>query len=335
MTPERSGTLRAVQAHVVRNGDVDPDPIPLERIADAFGGLETASWLWVDSVDPGEDELDALQKALDLHDLAVEDVRHRDQRPKVELYPEHAFAVFRPLMLTGGRVRECELFLFVGQRYLVTLRLEEPFDLGPAIKRWPVLAPRGAGPAGALYAIVDEIVDDYLEVVEDLEDRADDLESRVFRDEPSRDDRAAIQMEILNLRRDSVRLRRHAVPTRQAVDRLADDAELITEQLVPYIRDVSDHLIRTIELTDGVREVLTTVVDIRMAQAANQLNEVMKKLTAWAGIILVPTLIAGIYGMNFRHMPELRWTLGYPIALGLMVVSAAALYVVFRKRDWL
>jgi magnesium transporter len=122
---------------------------------------------------------------------------------------------------------------------------------------------------------------------------------------------------------------------RQALDRLADDSPLITERLVPYIRDLIDHLLRTVELTDGIREILTTIVDIRMAQSANQLNEVMKKLTAWAGIILVPTLIAGIYGMNFDHMPELHWLWGYPTALALMVVSAVALYVGFRRRGWL
>ena len=104
---------------------------------------------------------------------------------------------------------------------------------------------------------------------------------------------------------------------------------------MPYLRDISDHLLRTVELADGVRDVLTTIVDIRMAQSAHQLNEVMKKLTAWAGIILVPTLIAGIYGMNFDHMPELHWTLGYPLALGMMAASAFALYAWFRKRGWI
>jgi magnesium transporter len=125
------------------------------------------------------------------------------------------------------------------------------------------------------------------------------------------------------------------VPTRQLIDRLSDDSDLVTPKLVPYLRDITDHLLRTIELTDGVREILTTIVDIRMAQSAHQLNEVMKKLTAWAAIILVPTLIAGIYGMNFRQMPELHWVVGYPLALGGMVVSSIWLYVGFRKRGWL
>jgi magnesium transporter len=323
-----------MEARIVRNGTVEDDPIPAERLGETVGSLDRGSWVWVDAVDPSEDQLGSLQAALGLHDLAVEDVRHRDQRPKLELYPAHAFAVFRPLMLSERGVTDCEMFLFASDTFLVTIRFSPAFDLGTAVKRWPVVTGRGPGPSPALYAIVDEIVDGYLEVVEELEDRADDLESRVFHDEPAEGDRASLQIEILKLRREAVQLRRHAVPMRQAVDRLAD-SELVTEQLAPYLRDVSDHLIRTIELTDGVREVLTTVVDIRMAQAANQLNEVMKKLTAWAGIVLVPTLIAGIYGMNFRHMPELDWWVGYPLALGLMSVSAVVLYVLFRKRGWL
>jgi magnesium transporter len=324
-----------MEARIVRTGTVEEDPIPAERLGETVGSLDQGSWVWVDAVDPSEDQLGWLQSALGLHDLAVEDVRHRDQRPKLDLYPAHAFAVFRPLLLSKGGIEDCEMFLFAAERFLVTIRFSPAFDLEPAVKRWQVVASRGRGPAPALYAIVDEIVDGYLGVVEELEDRADDLESRVFHDEPAEVDRPSLQIEILKLRREAVQLRRHAVPMRQAVDRLADDSELVTEQLAPYLRDVSDHLIRTIELTDGVREVLTTVVDIRMAQAANQLNEVMKKLTAWAGIILVPTLIAGIYGMNFRHMPELDWWVGYPLALGLMSVSAVVLYLLFRKRGWL
>ena len=152
----------------------------------------------------------------------------------------------------------------------------------------------GAGDRLGFYAIADEVADDYLEIVEALEDRADRLEAEVFRAEHPARTAPLLQLDILQLRRDMVRLRRHAVPMRQAIDRLGDDASFFAPELVPYVRDVTDHLLRTVELTDGVREVLTTIVDIRTAQSAHQLNEVMKKLTAWAGIVLVPTLIAGI-----------------------------------------
>jgi len=322
-----------VEAHIVRRGTVETDLVAPDAFGRTLERLAEDDWLWVDAVDPSPDDLEVLQGQLDLHDLAIEDVQHRDQRAKYEPYPGHAFAVFRPVSMGSGGIVESELFVFVGERFLVTLRFEPACDLGAAVKRWPVLAQLAPGTGSALYAIADEIVDDYMEIVEDLEERADELEGRVFEsDDPGS---ARLQQQILRLRRDDVRLRRHAVPMRQALDRLADDSPMVTDRLVPYLRDVTDHLLRTIELADGVREILTTVVDIRMAQSANRLNEVMKKLTAWAGIILVPTLIAGIYGMNFRHMPELDWLLGYPMALGLMAVSALVLYLGFRKRGWL
>jgi magnesium transporter len=328
-----------MEAHVVRGGVVQPEEVELgglRRTADALGGGE---WLWVDAVDISDHDLESLQRELGLHELAVEDVRHRNQRPKLELYPDHSFAVLRLLSVEADGLADREVFLFASDRFLVTLRSSADVDLGGAVKRWPVLAAMAPGTGSALYAVVDEIVDDYLEVVEQLEERADELESRAFRagpdDRDAWDDRAEVQVEILRLRRDLVRLRRLAAPTRQAVDRLADDVPIVTDRLVPYLRDVTDHLIRTIELADGVREILATIVDIRVAQSANQLNEVMKKLTAWAAIVLVPTLIAGIYGMNFRHMPELDWRIGYPLALGMMAAAGALLYLGFRKRGWL
>jgi magnesium transporter len=324
-----------MEAHVFRDGVLRADAVPLDELRREVAGLEEGDWLWIDAVEPSPEDLTALQRELDLHDLAVEDVQHRNQRPKVEIYPGHAFAVFRPFSLGPHGLAESELFVFVSDRFLVTLRFPPVLDLGRAKRRWPALAALAPGTGSALYAVVDEIVDDYLEVVEQLEDRADELEERVFPSETAEGDGARVQLEILRLRREAVQLRRHAVPMRQAVDRLADESDLVTQQLVPYLRDVTDHLLRTIELTDSVREILTTVVDIRTAQAANQLNEVMKKLTAWAAIILVPTLIAGNYGMNFDHMPELHWAFGYPLALGMMAVSALALYLGFRKRGWL
>jgi magnesium transporter len=336
--PVGSGYAPGMEAHVVRDGAIQAGEVPVADLRSTVSGLDDGSWVWIDAVDPGPDDDGEIQRQLDLHDLAVEDVRHRNQRPKLDLYPGHAFAVFRPLVVGPDGLGGTELFVFTSTRFLVTLRFSPAFDLEKAKQRWPIVCALAPGTASALYAIADEIVDDYLEVVEELEDRADGLENQVFRSDPEPQELHAgpsLQLEILRLRRDAVQLRRHAVPMRQLIDRLADDSELVTAPLVPYLRDITDHLLRTIELTDGVREILTTVVDIRMAQSAHQLNEVMKKLTAWAAIILVPTLVAGIYGMNFRHMPELHWLLGYPLALGLMASSSVWLYVGFRKRGWL
>jgi magnesium transporter len=324
-----------MEVRVVRDGAIQADAVSVRELRETVSGLDGASWVWVDAVDPRQEEIEEIQRQLDLHDLAIEDVLHRNQRPKMELYPGHAFAVFRPLSLGADGLVESELFAFVSSRALVTIRFAPAFDLEKAKSRWPIVCALAPGTGSALYAVADEIVDDYLEVVEALEDGADELEGLVFRSDGDPVAGPPLQLEILRLRRDAVRLRRHAVPMRQAIDRLADDSDLVTPPLVPYLRDITDHLLRSIELTDGVREILTTIVDIRMAQSAHQLNEVMKKLTAWAAIILVPTLVAGIYGMNFRHMPELHWVLGYPLALAVMAVSSVWLYVGFRKRGWL
>jgi magnesium transporter len=325
-----------VDAHIVRGGVVRPEQIEIDALRRTAATLDAGDWLWVDEVDVADQELERLAGALDLHELAVEDVRHGRQRPKVEPYPGSVFGVFRALSCIDDEIVDRDVFVFASDRFLVTLRRSPAFDLSGAVKRWPVLHAIAPGTGSAVYAVVDELVDDYLEVVEVLEARADRLESKVFGEEPERPEGSgSAQRELLTLRREVVRLRRLAAPMRQAVDRLADDGPIVTERLTPYLRDVTDHLLRTIELADGVREILTTVLDIRVARSANQLNEVVKKLTAWAAIVLVPTLIAGIYGMNFRHMPELEWQLGYPLALGIMGLAGVLLYVGFRKRGWL
>ena len=303
----------------------------------AIGTLTDGEWGWFDVVDPTVVDLSILQAELGLHPLAVEDARHRRQRPKVDLYPEHAFVVVRPLtVLASGEIAETEIHAFVSHRWLVTLRFTPAYDLATIEHRWKMNgALAGGGTGVALYMLVDEVSDGYLSVVERLEDRADDLEDRAFGRRSAWEDQRGLQSEILRLRRDVVRLRRLAMPLRQSIDMLHEEMWFLNTELVPYYRDVAEHLLRSVELADNVLDSLTTILELLQAQAANQLNEVMKKLTAWAGIILVPTLIAGIYGMNFRGMPELHWSIGYPLALGMMVVASTALYFVFKRKDWL
>ena len=303
----------------------------------SVGTLTDGEWCWFDVVDPTVVDLSTLQSELGLHPLAVEDSRHRQQRPKVELYADHAFVVVRPLTVTAsGDVAETEIHAFVSHRWLVTLRFTPVYDLARIERRWEANRSLAGGGTGvALYVLIDEVADGYLNVVERLEDRADDLEDRVFGRGRMGEDQSELQASILRLRREVVRLRRFAMPLRQAIDMLHEEMWFLNRELVPYYRDVAEHLLRSVELADNVRDSLTTILEVRNAQAANQLNEVMKKLTAWAGIILVPTLIAGIYGMNFRGMPELDWSIGYPMALGMMAAASSALYFVFKRNDWL
>lgn len=322
-----------ITCRVYRDGRLEEEtPFSAETVAACRAAGDQR--LWLDVVEPTDEELAALQAALGLHELSVEDSRRWGQRSKLEPYPGYLFLVVHGLSLDeGGELVDSELHVFAGLGfYLLTVRREPLLDLPRVAQRAgrdAALVREGIG--FHLYLLLDEIVDGYLDVVERLEDLGDDVEERVFAEATG----GHVQEQIFRLRRRLVRFRRAAAPLREAVDLLSDQPGIVTPALAPYYRDVQDHVIRTIELVDNVRELLTSLGEVRLVQASNRLNVVMKQLSAWAAIILIPTLIAGIYGMNFRNMPELDWGLGYPVALGLMAVSAFALYRVFRRRDWL
>lgn len=290
--------------------------------------------IWIDVVEPTDEELLQLQGELGLHELSVEDSRRWGQRSKVEFYPDYIFLVAHGLQLgQDDELIDSELHLFAGQRfYLLTIRREPLFEFPSTIERVgrsSRLVEQGIG--FQLYLLLDEIVDGYLDILDRLEDLSDDLEQRVFENEEA----TGLQEEIFRLKRRVVRFRRAVVPLREVIDLLEEEESLVTPALVPYYRDVLDHVIRATELVDNIREILSSALEVRLAQASNRLNVVMKQLSGWAAIILIPTLIAGIYGMNFRHMPELDWRVGYPLALAMMAAAAFALYRVFRRQDWL
>jgi len=296
---------------------------------------EPEGLVWLDAMDPTDDELERLAKAFDLHPVTVEDTRHRQQRPKVELFSNYAFVTMRALSLTdAGEVDEHELHAFVGPRFIATLRFgPDPYSIEAVLDRWerqPELLSGGF----AVYVLVDEVVDDYLSIVERFEDLADDLEDAVF-SEGEDDGGTGLQERIFRLKREVVHLRRVVMPLRQGLDLLQEDPRLAHAPLLPYFRDVTEHTLRVAELADNIRDLLTSLLEVRVGQISNHMNDIMKKLSAWAGIILVPTLIAGIYGMNFEYMPELSWRVGYPLALGVMALTAGTLYVVFKRKEWL
>jgi magnesium transporter len=273
-----------------------------------------------------------LQEEFSLHPLAVEDSLHRNQRAKVEVYETHFFVVMHAIRLDGEELRNSEIHVFVGPGFLVTLRYPPVFDMTPVRRRWEKqgdLAREGGG--ALLYALLDEVVDDYFDVVERLEDTSEDIEGAVFADEPV----AGVQERIFLLKKRVLAFRRAVLPLREVLDLLEEEVGVVTSRLRPYFRDVADHVLRVLEFIDNVRELLTAALEAHLSQVSNRLNQVMKQLTSWGAIILVPTLIAGIYGMNFRHMPELPWLLGYPFALGLMVASGFILHRAFRRRGWL
>jgi magnesium transporter len=294
---------------------------------------DPGSTVWLDIEDPTEEKLALLAEDFGFHELAIEDSVHPHQRPKIEQYGSYFFLVAYAVTIEGEGLVEHELAAFVGKNYLVTVRKSPPYDLEPVAKRWEAhseLASEGGG--YLLYVLLDDIVDGYFTALDYYEDRTEDIEDQVFGEGAH----GQAQSEIFGLKKDLVRFRRTVMPLREVLDVMQRrTVDVVTPNLVPYYRDVYDHVLRATDFVDSLRDILSSALEASLAVISNRLNEVMKSLTSWAAIILVPTLIAGIYGMNFRHMPELEWYYGYPFALGLMALSALLLYRVFRKRGWL
>jgi magnesium transporter len=327
-----------ITCRVYRDGELEREtPFSPEVVAAA---RDRDHRLWVDVVDPTDPELETIRTTLGLHELAVEDSRRWGQRAKVEFYGDHLFLVAHGMDLDErDELVDREVHLFAGAGlYVVTVRREPRFAFGKVDGR--IVTARELSSEGIgflLYVLLDEIVDGYLDTVERLEDIGDDIEDAVAAEQDGRTSGTDedLARRIFVVRRQVVRLRRLAAPMRETIDLILETSSLSTPTLVPYYRDVLDHVIRMLELADNVRDLLTSARELQLAQASNRLNVVMKKLSAWAAIILIPTLIAGIYGMNFKELPETRWAFGYPFALGLMAASAFLLYLIFRRREWL
>ena len=294
---------------------------------------EEGARIWLDIMDPTDQDLAMVQEEFGLHPLSIEDAKNKGQRPKVETFEGYFFVVMHGISIgPDDELRDSEIHVFAGMSFLVTLRYSPVFEMSTVEQRWDrQLDLTSEGGAFLLYALLDEVVDEYFPVVDRFEDLTDDLEARIFSETPDTD----LQEDIFRLKHRVVEFRRLVMPLREVIDLVQEQPGFVTEKLGPYFRDISDHVIRTLEFVDNVREMLTAALEAKLSQDANRLNQVMKKITSWGAILLVPTLIAGIYGMNFNDMPELRWQLGYPGAIGLMVVASTALYVVFRKKDWL
>lgn len=322
-----------ITCRVYQDGSLHEE-VPYDRLVIERAREAGDHRVWLDVIDPTDAELSELQSEFGLHELSIEDSRRWGQRSKVEFYPDYLFLTAHGLTIDDrDELVDSEVHLFAGRGfYLITIRREPLFTFESAVQRLGRdQALMGEGIGFLLYLVTDEIVDGYLDAVERLEDLSDDLEDRVF----SEDGDADVQEDIFKLKRKVVKFRRLAIPMREVVDLMQEFPGLVTPELVPYFRDVQDHVIRSIEFIDNIRDLLTSALESQLAQVSNRLSIVMKQLSAWASIILVPTLIAGVYGMNFRNMPELRWQVGYPLAIGLMLVAAGLLYRSFKKREWL
>ena len=287
--------------------------------------------VWVDVAAPQEADLTLLQDEFSLHPLAMEDVRERHQRPKLEHYPTHAF-------LVGYTAERREVDIFIGPTWLITVREddtpEEKSFIEGARRRFERTRPEHATVGFLLYVVLDELVDGYFSRNDQVEEELENLENRIFAEGPI--DERAVQQELFDVRRQLLLYRRMAVPTRDVLAALLRrEVEWIDDNAVTHLQDVFDHVLRAIDAVDNHRELMGNAVDAHLAIISNRMNSVMKRMTSWGAILLGSTLVTGIYGMNFRHMPELGWMFGFWWAIGLMTFITVAGYMWFRARDWL
>ena len=303
---------------------------------------------WIGMYRPTEDELRAVATEFGLHELAVEDALVGHQRPKLERYGETLFLVLRPARYLDApeEVEFGEVHLFIGPNFAITVRHAESPDLGRVRKRLeqnPALL--ALGPQAILYAVLDQVVDEYQPVIAGLENDIDEIEDQLFQGDP------AVSRRIYELATEAMGFQRATHPLVEMLGQLESGYEKyhVDMELQRDFRDVLDHTLQIVARADSFRAILQNALTVQstlvtqaqndeirnMTQASIDQGDQVMKISGWAAILFAPTLIGAIYGMNFRFMPELDWPLGYPFALGLMAVSGVVLYVVFKRRGWL
>jgi magnesium transporter len=289
--------------------------------------------IWIGLHEPTQEILKKLQRYFGLHDLAVEDAYRAHQRPKLEVYGEMLFLVMKTAQFVGDHVAMGETCFFAGRGYVISVR-HGPSSGYADVRARCESAPEKLkkGEDFIVYALMDFIVDRYFPIIDHMEEMVEDLEEQVFSGKEERD----TLEEIVDIRRDLLEMRHAVAPLPEMCQRLMRyDVPIIDANTHPYFRDVYDHSHIMLERIDALREMVKTVVESKMLFNAMKQNEVMKKLAAWAAMLAVPTAIAGIYGMNFKYMPELDWTFGYPATLLIIVLLCGFLYWRFRKAGWL
>ncbi|MFH9863869.1 magnesium and cobalt transport protein CorA [Streptomyces sp. NPDC017202] len=308
----------------------------VERVRKSGNGF-----VWLGLHEPTNAEFADIADLFDLHPLAVEDAVEAHQRPKVERYGETLFAVFKTvcyveheqLTATSEVVDTGEIMVFVGQDFVVTVRHGRHGSLGPlreGLESDPDQLAKG--PSAVLHAVADQVVDEYLNVIDAAQMDIDQVETDVFAENGARADPGRIYQ----LKRELLELKRAVVPlSRPLQDLAARPMRVVDPEIQAYFRDVSDHLLRATEQIAAFDELLNSILQAHLAQVTVAQNEDMRKITAWAAIVAVPTMICGVYGMNFDHMPELHWKYGYGMAVGLITVACLALYRGFRRNGWL
>ncbi|MFJ4949220.1 magnesium/cobalt transporter CorA [Streptomyces sp. NPDC088760] len=298
-------------------------------------------FVWLGLHEPTDREFAGIAELFDLHPLAVEDAVEAHQRPKLEHYGDTLFAVFKTvcyveheqLTATSEVVDTGEIMVFVGTDFVITVRHGRHGSLGPLREELEADPQQLAkGPAAVLHAIADHVVDDYLSVTDAVQADIDQVETEVFSENGARLDPGRIYQ----MKRELLELKRAVVPLGRPVEDLATrPIRVVAPEIQAYFRDVLDHLIRVKEQIAAFDELLNSILQAHLAQVTVAQNEDMRKITAWAAVIAVPTMVCGVYGMNFDHMPELHWSFGYPLVMAVMATACLVLYRGFRRNGWL
>lgn len=321
--------MSVVAAYIYKNG---------RRIRQASldgDGLALADdeFVWIGLLSPDEAELRTLEKRFNLHPLAVEDALTAHQIPKVEVYASELFVVTRTAEMVDDEIHYGETHVFLGPQHIVTVRhgsARAHSQLRAQLEAAPSLLRHGVD--YVLHAILDFVVDGYLPIVDAIEDSVVEMEQKAL---VAFLTRAEIKR-IFQLRREILKFRRILGPMEEVASKLENlDMPCIDADARPYFRDVDDHVRRVNSRVDGLREVLSSVFEVANLLEQQRQGAITRKLAAWAAILAVPTAVAGIYGMNFDHMPELRWTFGYPLVLAAIAAICAILYIRFKAAKWL
>jgi magnesium transporter len=290
-------------------------------------------FVWVAIKDPEPAELAAMQSEFSLHPLAVEDAQHGHQRPKIEEYGQSLFVVLH--MIENGReeLTVGEVAIFAGDNYVLSVRsrAERGFtDVRRRCEAEPELLRHGSG--YVLYALMDAVVDRYFPVLDAIETELEAVEGRIFANQT---ERASLET-LYGIKQKLMTMKHATEPLLEATGRLyGGRVPPLCMGLQDYFRDIADHLVRLNQSTDSLRDMVTTAISVSLSLITLQENEVTKRLAAYGALVAVPTMVAGVYGMNFQYMPELQWTHGYPVALALMALIDVYLFYRFRKANWL
>lgn len=315
------------------DGALVADGFPVSDVSEQLA--RPGAIVWVDLCGPSATQIHELTEELGLHELAVEDALGAHQRPKLDHYESHLFLACHAVALDRehAALSVQEVDVFIGERWLITVRKDEGFPMEPVVHRWdrsPELTRSGV--SFLLYGLLDVLVDGYFESVDQFDEYYDDVSEGIFADSPLD---PAEQKHWFDMRQSLVRFHRLVVPMREAVSALMRrEHSAVADEMYPYFQDVYDHVLRVGESTDSLRDLVSTIVETNLSLRDYRQNQVMKKVTSWAAIIAVPTLITGFYGMNVPYPGSGQWS-GFAVSSAAIVLISALLYLVFKRKSWL